>query len=261
MYICIKKDSEIKKIKEAGKIAASVLDLLDKYIEPGITTNELDLIAHKHIIKHKAVAAPLGYRGFPKSICTSINQVVCHGIPSERRLQSGDIINVDVTVIKNGYHGDTSKMYCVGSVSELAKNLIEISQECLYKGISSVKPGKKLGEIGSVIATYARENKYSVVEEYCGHGIGREFHEEGIQVLHYGNSSEGIIMKPGMTFTIEPMINAGRKHVLLLNDKWTVVTRDRSLSAQWEHTVSVTESGCEILTIRQGELEKITSFY
>jgi methionyl aminopeptidase len=252
--IHIKTPEEIAKMRVAGRLAAEVLEMIEPYVQPGISTLELNDICHQYIVDvQKAIPAPLNYRGFPKSICTSPNQVVCHGIPNEKPIKSGDIINIDVTVLKDGYHGDTSKMFLVGECSILAKRLVRVTQECLYLGIQAVKPGAKLGDIGAIIQRHAESNHYSVVREYCGHGIGSDFHEEGLQVLHYGVPGTGIELKPGMTFTIEPMINAGKRNIKLLADGWTVVTKDRSLSAQWEHTLLVTETGVEVLTKRQEE--------
>lgn len=255
MPIAIKNPKELEKMRVAGKLAADVLDMIEAYVKAGITTNELNSICHDYITKKQhAIAAPLNYHGFPKSICTSINHVVCHGIPNDKKLKDGDIINIDVTVLKDGYHGDTSKMYAVGKVvATHAKRLIRVTQECLYKAIRIVKPGVPLGDIGAVIQEHAERNHFSVVREYCGHGIGRVFHEPELQVLHYRKLETGIVLRPGMTFTIEPMINAGKRHVKLLSDDWTVVTKDRRLSAQWEHTLAVTQNGYEVLTLRKGE--------
>lgn len=253
MTISIKTPVEIKKMRRASQLAAEVLEMIGAHVRPGTTTEALDRICHEYIVdEQKAIPAPLNYRGFPKSICTSVNHVVCHGIPDGRRLRNGDLLNIDVTVIKDGYHGDTSKMYNVGRPSSRALRLAEISYECLRRGIAAVAPGKDLGEIGRAIEEYAHSRHCSVVEEYCGHGIGRDFHEDP-QVLHYWTGETGICLQEGMTFTVEPMINAGKRHVRLLRDDWTVVTRDRSLSAQWEHTVLVTASGCEVLTLRSDE--------
>ena len=253
MPISIKTREEIEKMRRAGRLAAEVLEMIEAHVRPGITTTELDRICHAYITgEQQAIPAPLNYRGFPKSICTSVNHVVCHGIPDERRLLNGDILNIDVTVIKDGYHGDTSRMYMVGRPSARARRLAEISYECMRRGIAQVAPGRDLCEIGRAIEQYAHAQRCSVVEEYCGHGIGREFHEDP-QVLHYWNGAPGVRLAEGMTFTIEPMINAGKRHVRLLQDGWTVVTRDRSLSAQWEHTVLVTATGCEVLTRRKEE--------
>lgn len=249
MTITFKTPDEIEKMRVAGRLAAEVLDMIGPHVVPGITTGELDRICHEYIVHvQHAIPAPLNYRGFPKSICTSVNHQVCHGIPGEKRLKNSDIVNIDVTVIKDGYHGDTSRMYFVGEPSIQARRLTQITRECLYKGIALVRPGTRLGDIGHVIQSHAEKHNFSVVREYCGHGIGREFHEDP-QVLHYGRPGTGVELKAGMTFTIEPMINAGRSEVKLLPDNWTVVTRDHSLSAQWEHTLLVTEEGYEILTL------------
>jgi methionyl aminopeptidase len=253
MSISIKTADEIEKMRHAGRLAASVLEMIEDHVAAGITTDELNTICHDYIVNDlDAVPAPLNYRGFPKSICTSLNHQVCHGIPGDRKLKNGDIINIDITVIKDGFHGDTSKMFTVGKPSILAERLIRVSRECMLKGIDLVRPGVRLGDIGHAIQLHAENNRFSVVREYCGHGIGREFHEEP-QVLHYGREGTGIELKEGMTFTIEPMINAGKKEVKLLPDDWTVVTRDHKLSAQWEHTILVTRDGHEILTLRREE--------
>ncbi len=222
-------------------------------VVPGVTTGELDRLCHDHIVNvQKAVPAPLNYRGFPKSICTSVNHQVCHGIPGDKTLKKGDIVNIDITVIKDGYHGDTSKMFFVGEPSIQARRLVQVTHECMMLGIQRVRAGARLGDIGHAIQRHAEAHGYSVVREYCGHGIGREFHEDP-QVLHYGQPGTGMELVPGMTFTVEPMINAGRPDIKLLPDNWTVVTRDHSLSAQWEHTVLVTENGHEILTVLSGD--------
>jgi methionyl aminopeptidase len=248
MAITLKTAKEIEKMRSAGRLAAQVLNMIGPRVTAGVTTGLLDQICHDYIVNDlKAVPAPLNYRGFPKSICTSVNQVVCHGIPGDKKLKNGDIINIDITVIKDGYHGDTSRMFFIGKPSILAKRLTQVSRECLLRAIEVVRPGVRLGDIGHVIQSHAEAHNFSVVREYCGHGIGREFHEEP-QVLHYGERGTGIELVPGMTFTIEPMINAGRKETRLLSDNWTVVTRDHSLSAQWEHTVLVTDDGHEVLT-------------
>jgi len=254
MQVTIKTPDEIEKMRVAGKLAAEVLEMIGEHIKPGVTTGQLDQICHAYIVEtQKAIPAPLNYKGFPKSICTSVNQVICHGIPSDRKvLKNGDIINVDVTVIKDGYHGDTSKMFFVGKPGIAAERLVNITQECMYKGIEIVKPGVTLGDIGHVIQKHAESNYYSVVREYCGHGIGKVFHEEP-QVMHYGKPGKGMAIKEGMTFTIEPMINQGKRHSKLLPDGWTVVTKDHKLSAQWEHTILVTADGFEILTLRSEE--------
>ena len=249
MAVTIKTPEEIEKMRVAGQLAARVLKMIEPYVKPGVTTGELDAICHDYIVNElKAIPAPLNYRGFPKSICTSINHVVCHGIPGDKVLKRGDIINIDVTVIKDGYHGDTSRMFYVGEPSVLARRLTEVAYECMWIGIELVKPGVRLGDIGHAIQTHAEKHNFSVVREYCGHGIGRNFHEEP-QVLHYGTPGTGMALQPGMTITIEPMINAGKPHTRLLKDGWTAVTRDHSLSAQWEHTVLVTEDGYEVLTL------------
>ncbi|MCY4264673.1 MAG: type I methionyl aminopeptidase [Gammaproteobacteria bacterium] len=255
MDIDIKTPQDLDKMRVAGRLAAEVLEMIGDYVQPGISTGELDRICHHHIIeKQKAIPAPLNYQGFPKSICTSVNHVICHGIPSDGKiLKSGDIINIDITVIKDGFHGDTSKMFCVGDVPEHARRLIRITQECLYKAIKLVKPGITLGDIGNVIQQHGEANHYSIVREYCGHGIGRAFHEKP-QVLHYGDPNTGMPVVEGMTFTIEPMLNAGSRHTRLSKkDGWTVTTKDRRLSAQWEHTLAVTRDGCEVLTLRSDE--------
>lgn len=251
--VMIKTAEEIEKMRVAGKLAAQTLEMIGPYVQPGVTTNELNDICHRYITETlDAIPAPLNYNGFPKSICTSINHVVCHGIPNDKPLKNGDIINIDVTVIKNGFHGDTSKMFYVGEVPPYAKRLVEVTQECLYLGIRMIKPGVQLGDIGAAIQTFAESQRYSVVREYCGHGIGRLFHEDP-QVLHYGKPGTGLRLEAGMTFTIEPMINLGKRHVKLLGDGWTVITKDRKLSAQWEHTILVTNNGYEVLTLREEE--------
>jgi methionyl aminopeptidase len=248
MSVTTKTPEEIEKMRVAGRMAAEVLDMIEPHVVPGITTGELDRLCHDYIVNvQQAVPAPLNYKGFPKSICTSVNHQVCHGIPGDKRLKKGDIINIDVTVIKDGYHGDTSRMYFVGEPSIQARRLVQVTRECRDLGIAQVKPGARLGDIGHAIQTHAEKHGFSVVREYCGHGIGRVFHEDP-QVLHFGRRGEGEEIIPGMTFTVEPMINAGRPEVKLLPDGWTVVTRDHSLSAQWEHTILVTETGYEILT-------------
>lgn len=249
----IKTSEEIEKMRIAGKLAADVLTMIEPFIQIGVTTNELDKICHDYIIDvQHCIPAPLNYHGFPKSVCTSVNYVVCHGIPNDKALKDGDSINIDVTVIKDGYHGDTSKMFLVGKASIMAERLARITQECLYIGIKLVKPGTRLGDIGAAIQKHAEKNSYSVVREYCGHGIGTGFHEEP-QVLHYGKAGTGEVLKAGQCFTIEPMINAGKKTCKVLNDEWTVITKDKKLSAQWEHTLLVTETGVEILTLRPEE--------
>lgn len=248
MPITIKNQEEIEKMRVAGQLAAQVLQMIAKHVKAGVTTDDLDQLCHDYIVNDlDAIPAPLNYKGFPKSICTSVNHQVCHGIPGEKRLKKGDIVNIDITVIKNGYHGDTSKMYAVGKPSVQAQRLTQIAHDCMVKGIEIVQPGNRFGDIGHAIQGHAEENNCSVVREYCGHGIGLQFHEEP-QVLHYGEANTGVVLEPGMTFTIEPMINAGKRDIKLLPDSWTVVTRDHSLSAQWEHTILVTESGHEVLT-------------
>jgi methionyl aminopeptidase len=249
MTVTIKTADEQEKMRAAGRLAASVLDMIEPFVQPGVTTEELDKRCHDFIVDElKSVPANLNYRGFPKTICTSVNHVVCHGIPGDKRLKSGDIINIDVTVIRDGFHGDTSRMYFVGQAPVLARRLTEICHEAMWRGIRVVKPGARLGDIGHAIQTFAESNNFSVVREYCGHGIGRIYHEDP-QVLHYGKPGTGMELLTGMTFTIEPMINAGRRDVRLLPDGWTVVTKDQSLSAQWEHTILVTASGFEVLTL------------
>jgi methionyl aminopeptidase len=237
----------------AGHLAADVLRMIKPHVSAGITTGELNDICHDYIVNEQhAIPAPLNYNGFPKSICTSINHQVCHGIPSDKRLKEGDIVNIDITVIKDGFHGDTSKMFFVGTPSILASRVSRISHECMKLGIEMVKPGARLGDIGHAIQLHAESNNCSVVREYCGHGIGKKFHEEP-QVLHYGKPGTGVILEQGMTFTIEPMINAGKRQVKLLPDGWTVITKDRSLSAQWEHTILVTDTSFEVLTMLPGD--------
>ena len=251
----IKNSEEIQKMREAGRLASKTLEMISEFVAPGISTGKLDEICHRYITEDlECIPAPLNYKGFPKSICTSINQVVCHGIPSESRiLKDGDILNIDVTVIKDGFHGDTSKMFMVGSEKPHAKRLINITQECMYEAIKIVKPGVRLGDIGYKIQSIAESNHYSVVRDYCGHGIGRVFHEDP-QILHYGIPNTGLTLKEGMCFTIEPMINIGsHKTKLSKKDGWTVETIDGRLSAQWEHTVLVTNSGYEVLTLREEE--------
>jgi len=253
MSVQIKTPEAIERMRVAGRLAADVLDMIESHVQPGVTTDELDAICHDFITRvQKAVPAPLNYRGFPKSICTSVNHQVCHGIPGNKRLKRGDIVNVDITVIKDGYHGDTSKMFFVGEPSVLARRLVNITREAMFRGIRAVRPGATLGDIGHAIQQFVESQDYSVVREYCGHGIGREFHEDP-QVLHYGEPGEGLMLLPGMCFTIEPMVNAGKRFIKLQPDGWTVVTKDRSLSAQWEHTILVTEDGHEVLTLRAEE--------
>lgn len=255
MNITLHTPEQIAKMRIAGRLAAEVLEMIEPYVKPGVTTNTLNDICHRYITEtQQAIPAPLNYRGFPKSICTSINHQVCHGIPNDKPLKEGDIVNIDITVLKDGFHGDTSKMFFVGAPSILASRLTRITRECLLKAIALVKPGTYLGDIGAVIQEHAESHHYSVVREYCGHGIGEVFHADP-QVLHYGQWGTGIQLKAGMIFTIEPMINAGKRQVKLLPDEWTVITKDRSLSAQWEHTVLVTETGYEVLTKRHEETD------
>ncbi len=252
--ININTPEEIDKMRAVGRLAAEQLEMIEEHIKPGVTTAELDRICHEFTVEHQqAVPAPLNYKGFPKSICTSVNHVVCHGIPSDdKQLKSGDIVNIDVTPKKDGFHGDSSKTFLVGDASVLAKRLVIVTQECLYRAIRCVRPGAHLGDLGHAIQTFAEKERFSVVREYCGHGIGRIFHDEP-QVMHYGRPGSGIELQPGMTFTIEPMINAGKAAVKLLRDEWTVVTKDHKLTAQWEHTILVTDAGYEILTLRSDD--------
>jgi len=253
MTVTIKTPEEIEKMRVAGRLSGEVLTMIAPHVQSGVTTEELDRICHDYIVdEQKAIPAPLNYHGFPKSIYTSVNHQVCHGIPGDKRLKDGDIVNIDITVIKDGYHGDTSMMFLVGQASVIARRVCQISRECLCIGIEMVRPGIQLGDIGHAIQQHAESNGMSVVREYCGHGIGRVFHEEP-QVLHYGYPGTGLVLEPGMTFTIEPMINAGKRYVRQLPDGWTVVTKDRSLSAQWEHTILVTDDGFEVLTLRDGD--------
>jgi methionyl aminopeptidase len=253
MSISLKTPVEAEKMRVAGRLAAEVLEMIEPYVVPGVATEELDQLCHDYIVNvQKAIPAPLNYKGFPKSICTSVNHQVCHGIPGPKKLKSGDIVNIDITVIKDGYHGDTSKMFFVGEAPIRARRLVRITQEAMYLGIRQVRPGARLGDIGHTIQKHAESAGYSVVQEFCGHGIGRQFHEEP-QVLHYGKPGTGITLEAGMTFTIEPMINLGKRYVKILSDGWTAVTKDHSLSAQWEHTILVTHDGYEILTLRREE--------
>jgi methionyl aminopeptidase len=253
MSVPIKTPEAVEKMRVAGRLAADVLDMIVPHVVPGATTDELDRICHDYITRvQRAIPAPLNYRGFPRSICTSVNHQVCHGIPGNKRLKKGDIVNIDITVIKDGYHGDTSKMFFVGEPSILARRLVTVTQQAMRLGIAKVRPGATLGDIGHAIQQFVEAQGCSVVREYCGHGIGQAFHEEP-QVLHYGKPGEGLALKAGMCFTVEPMVNAGKRFIKLLPDGWTVVTKDRSLSAQWEHTVLVTDQGHEILTLRAEE--------
>lgn len=250
MSVKIKTPEQLEKMRVAGRLTSEVLDMIGEHVKPGVSTGELDRICHNHIVNvQKAIPSPLNYKGFPKSICTSVNQVVCHGIPSDTRiLKKGDIINIDVTVTKDGWIGDSSRMYYVGEVESHARRLCVITLECLMLGIKQVKPGATLGDIGHVIQQHAEKNHYSIVREYCGHGIGDVFHDEP-QVMHFGKAGSGLVLKEGMTFTIEPMVNIGSRHTKVKNDGWTVETQDGRLSAQWEHTIAVTANGVEILTI------------
>ena len=248
MTIHIKTSEEIEKMRVAGRLASEALDFIGPYVQPGVTTEEIDRLCHNYMVDVQgAIPATLNYRGFPKSMCTSVNHVVCHGIPGPKKLKKGDIVNLDVALIKDGYYGDNSRMYPVGETSIKAKRICQIAYDCMMLGIEQVKPGARLGDIGHTIQQYAEGNHCSVVREYCGHGLGKNFHEEP-QVLHYGKPGTGVELVPGMVFTIEPMINLGKRQVKLLPDNWTVVTKDHSLSAQWEHTLLVTETGYEILT-------------
>ena len=253
MAVSIKTPEQLEKMRTAGKLAAQVLNMITPEVKPGVTTAELNDICHAYITDELGcIPAPLNYKGFPKSVCTSVNHVICHGIPGDKKLKNGDIINIDVTVIKDGFHGDTSRMFYVGEPSRRAQRLCEITKEAMLRGIAVVKPGATLGDIGHAIQTFVESHRFSVVREYCGHGIGEVFHEDP-QVLHYGRPGTGLELKAGMTFTIEPMVNAGKRHSKLLPDGWTVVTKDRSLSAQWEHTLAVTETGSEIFTVVPGD--------
>jgi methionyl aminopeptidase len=249
MSVTIKTPEQQDKMRVAGRLAADVLDMIGDYVKPGVTTGELDRICHEYITGvQDAIPAPLNYRGFPKSICTSVNHVVCHGIPGDKKLKSGDAVNIDVTVIKDGFHGDTSRMYFAGKPNIQAKRLSEIAFESMWLGISELAPGKRLGDIGAAVQKNVENNRFSVVREYCGHGIGQVFHEDP-QVLHYGKRDTGLELREGMTLTVEPMVNAGKANVRLMPDGWTVITKDHSLSAQWEHTCLVTGDGFEVLTL------------
>ncbi len=253
MPIIIKGLAEVEKMRIACRLASDVLQMIEPYVRPGVTTGELDERCHDYIVNtQQAIPAPLNYHGFPRSICTSVNHQVCHGIPGPKALKQGDIVNIDITVIKDGWHGDTSRMFCLGEVNVAARRLVRVSYECLCIGIENVRPGTTLGDIGHAIQRHAEQHGCSVVREYCGHGIGERFHEEP-QVLHFGEPGSGVVLRPGMIFTIEPMVNAGKAAIKLLQDKWTVVTKDHSLSAQWEHTILVTEEGFEVLTLSPGE--------
>lgn len=261
MSIIIKTPEEIEKMRVVGRLAAELLDYIGPFVKAGITTDELDKLCHDYTVNvQNAIPAPLdyapsGHHPYPKSICTSVNHQVCHGIPSDRKLKLGDIINIDVTTIKDGYHGDSSRMYYVGEPSIQARRLCEITFECMWLGIAAIKPGAHLGDIGHVIQQRAESNGYSIVREFCGHGIGANFHEEP-QVVHYGKPGTGVELAPGMIFTVEPMVNAGRRDIRQLGDGWSIVTKDHSLSAQWEHTILVTETGYEVLTLSAGSPQK-----
>ncbi|TIC83722.1 type I methionyl aminopeptidase [Crenobacter intestini] len=257
MSIVIKNEQDIEKMRVAGRLAAEVLDYITPFVKPGVTTEEIDRLCHEYMVNVQGtIPAPLNYAPdggtpYPKSVCTSVGPVICHGIPNDKPLKNGEIVNIDVTVIKDGYHGDSSRMYYVGEVGEHARRLCRVTYECMWKGIEKVKPGARLGDIGYAIQQHAEKAGYSVVHEFCGHGIGQKFHEEP-QVLHYGRPGTGVEIQAGMIFTIEPMINQGKRHLRMLADGWTVVTKDRSLSAQWEHTILVTDTGYEILTTSEG---------
>ncbi|WP_058834326.1 type I methionyl aminopeptidase [Luteimonas abyssi] len=253
MAISLKTPEQIEKMREAGRLAAEVLQIVAPHVKPGVTTDELDRICHEHIVQVQgAVPANVGYRGYPKTTCISANNVICHGIPGDKVLKDGDIINIDVTVIKDGWHGDTSRMYFVGTPSVMARRLVEVTRQALFEGIRAVRPGATLGDIGHAIQTFAEAERFSVVREYCGHGIGTVYHDEP-QVLHYGRPGAGLVLEAGMTFTIEPMINEGTRFTRVLPDGWTVVTKDRKLSAQWEHTIAVTRDGADVLTRIPGD--------
>ncbi|MXR37824.1 type I methionyl aminopeptidase [Craterilacuibacter sinensis] len=257
MSIVIKTPQDIEKMRIAGRLASEVLDYITPFVKPGVTTEELDRLCHDYMVNVQGtIPAPLNYAPdggtpYPKSICSSVGPVICHGIPNDKPLKNGEIVNLDITVIKDGYHGDSSRMYYVGEVGEHARRLCRVTYECMWKGIEKVKPGARLGDIGYAIQQHAEKAGYSVVQEFCGHGIGTKFHEEP-QVLHYGRPGTGVEIQAGMIFTIEPMINQGKRHLRMLADNWTVVTKDRSLSAQWEHTLLVTDTGYEILTVSEG---------
>ena len=254
MDVSIKSPQDIERMRVAGRLAAEVLQVVAPHVKPGATTAELDRICHDHIVKvQQAIPANVGYRGFPATVCTSVNNVICHGIPSPSKiLKDGDIVNIDVTVIKDGWHGDTSRMYVVGKPSVKAQRLVDVTRAAMFEGIRAVRPGATLGDVGHAIQKHVEAERFSVVREYCGHGIGQIYHDDP-QVLHYGQPGTGLRLEKGMTFTIEPMVNEGQRHTKLLNDGWTVVTRDKSLSAQWEHTVVVTADGVEILTRLPGD--------
>ena len=254
MTVSIKSPEDIAKMRIAGRLAADVLQIIAPHVQAGVSTAELDRVCHEYIVNvQHTIPANLGYRGFPATVCTSVNNVICHGIPSAAKiLKDGDIVNIDVTIIKDGFHGDTSRMYTVGEPGVLARRLIDVTREAMWRGIRVVKPGTTLGDVGHAIQSYVEAERFSVVREYCGHGIGRIYHEDP-QVLHYGQPGEGLRLQQGMTFTVEPMVNAGARHTRLMPDGWTVVTKDRSLSAQWEHTILVTEDGVDVLTRVPGD--------
>lgn len=264
MSITIKNDTDIEKMRIAGRLASEVLDYITPFVKPGVTTGELDKLCHDYMVNVQGTIpaplnyAPPGHTPYPKSICTSVNQQVCHGVPGEKILKNGDIVNLDITVIKDGYHGDTSRMFCVGTPSIQAKRLCDITYECMWLGIEQVRPGATLGDIGHAIQKYAESSSYSVVREFCGHGIGKKFHEDP-QVLHYGRPGTGLKLQQGMMFTIEPMINAGKRDIRQMGDGWSIVTKDRSLSAQWEHTILVTATGYEVMTV-SAESPPVPSF-
>ena len=257
MTITLKNETDIKKMRVAGQLASEVLDFITPFVKPEITTEEIDRLCHNFMVdEQKTIPAPLnyappGHTPYPKSLCTSVNNQICHGIPGPKVLKKGDIVNIDITVIKDGYHGDTSRMFYIGEPSILAKRLCDTTYKSMWHGISQVKPGNHLGDIGYAIQNYAEDHGFSIVREFCGHGIGKAFHEDP-QILHYGNPGEGIELKEGMVFTIEPMVNAGKREIKMLSDGWTVVTKDRSLSAQWEHTILVTKDSFEVLTVSEG---------
>jgi methionyl aminopeptidase len=253
--ITIHRPEDFAGMRAAGRLAAETLDMITPHVRPGVSTGTLDQLCHDFIVARNAVPAPLNYRGFPKSICTSINHVVCHGIPGDKRLLDGDIVNIDVTVVLDGWHGDSSRMYVAGTASTRARMLLDVTYDALMRGVEVVRPGATLGDIGHAIQTYVESHRFSVVRDFCGHGIGRHFHAAP-NVLHFGRPGEGVQLREGMFFTIEPMVNAGRPEVKVLDDGWTAVTRDRSLSAQFEHMIGVTETGCEIFTLSPEGLDK-----
>jgi len=259
MAVVLKSPDEIVRMRVAGKLASEVLDFITPHVRAGVTTGRLNDLCHDYMVDVQGTVpaplnyAPPGYKPFPKSICTSVNHQVCHGVPGERVLKAGDVLNIDITVIKDGYHGDCSRMFYVGEPSIQARRLVDVTHECMWLGIQAVRPGARLGDVGAAIQSHAEKHGFSVVREFCGHGIGRKFHEEP-QVLHYGKAGTGLVLEPGMTFTVEPMINAGKPAIRELADGWTIVTKDHSLSAQWEHTVAVTEDGVEVLTTSAGAI-------